>query len=1083
MKRLLTSLLFLTCSLHLALGQLVRQAETLEMQLKSASPEKLAAIARERGNAKRGAILFYTSSAGCDSCHQPNNSVPLGPDLAKIGKVSDVHLIESLTHPSKFIREGFSSETILTDDGLTITGMLSEESPEEIRLRPLVDLERIVTIPKSDIVGRKQNSKSMMPEGLLSTLMEQRDFMDLVKYLLEITEGGPKVAKELYPAKESLLSTDDTANLDHAGIIKKLRSRDFEAGKGIFQGYCFGCHGRDGDHPSMQAARAFGIDQLKFGSDPYSMFKTLSFGNGLMSATRHLTPHERYQVIHYVREEFMKSKNPDYFEITDKYLEDLPTGERQGNERPKLTRNFKPALGSQLRRDFSSVLTIPLDDYTIAYNLHTMDPAAIWKGGFLDLSQTQHARDRGEGTANPKGLQLSNFQSWKWGHDEKIDYDKSDLLPRGPMPTDWMNYHGYYRHDDHVILHYDIDQRNILEMPRPSPHGLTQHLTIHGGNALKLRIAGGVDDSRTTADLWINDKQPQRVQLKDDILLHASSTAIPTDGKQSTVHCLIHGQTRGLTFEIDADQQIILSIPQEEKTRNLTITRFIVDSGNHDSVNLDVASEETLNLNELIKGGDALWPETLKTTGFLGLEKNGYAVDTLTLPDSNPWNTWFRTSALDFFSDGRMAVANYGGDIWIVSGVDQDLKSLQWKRFASGLYEPFGLRIVDDQIYVTCKDRLVRLHDFNADNEADYYESFAADPDVSVNFHAFNFDLQTDEEGNFYYAKSGHGSDSALPGTIYKISRDGQQRQVFSTGFRTPNGLGMMPGNRLVGSDNQGQWMPASKINLLKKNHFYGWVPNYSIPGMWEPDGGEIKINDIIPPTSFEPPIVWMPQEFDNSSGGQLWVSDKRFGPLSNHLLHTSFGKGWMSYLMTQQVEDTLQGAIVRLPLNFRTGVMRARVNPTDGQVYATGLQGWNGGGRVGLQDNGIQRLRYTGDETLTLIDCKVFTGRIQLRFNLPLDPETSSNPMSYLIHHWNYRWQKSYGSAQYRPSDGERGTESLSVKSALISEKNTCVTLNIPKLVPVDQLHLKMKFTQKGGLSFEEEVYWTIHQIPDSAR
>ena len=110
-----------------------------------------------------------------------------------------------------------------------------------------------------------------------------------------------------------------------------------------------------------------------------------------------------------------------------------------------------------------------------------------------------------------------------------------------------------------------------------------------------------------------------------------------------------------------------------------------------------------------------------------------------------------------------------------------------------------------------------------------------------------------------------------------------------------------------------------------------------------------------------------MPQEFDNSSGGQHWVEDKRFGPLHDHLLHTSFGKGWMSYLITQEIEDVLQGAIVRLPLNFRTGVMRARTNPRDGQVYTTGLQGWNGGGRIGLEDNGIQRLRYTGKAALML--------------------------------------------------------------------------------------------------------------------
>ena len=51
-----------------------------------------------------------------------------------------------------------------------------------------------------------------------------------------------------------------------------------------------------------------------------------------------------------------------------------------------------------------------------------------------------------------------------------------------------------------------------------------------------------------------------------------------------------------------------------------------------------------------------------------------------------------------------------------------------------------------------------------------------------------------------------------------------------------------------------------------------------------------------------------MPQEFDNSSGGQLWVDDPRLGPLAGHLLHTSFGKGWMSYLMIQEIDDVTAG-------------------------------------------------------------------------------------------------------------------------------------------------------------------------------
>ena len=71
------------------------------------------------------------------------------------------------------------------------------------------------------------------------------------------------------------------------------------------------------------------------------------------------------------------------------------------------------------------------------------------------------------------------------------------------------------------------------------------------------------------------------------------------------------------------------------------------------------------------------------------------------------------------------------------------------------MYEPFGLQVIDGLVYVTCKDRLTRLHDLNDDGEADFYESFSADDDVSTFFHAFNFDLQRDTQGNLYYAKSG----------------------------------------------------------------------------------------------------------------------------------------------------------------------------------------------------------------------------------------------------------------------------------------------------------------------------------------
>ena len=1047
-------------------GETLRHPKSLQDQLKSVSLKYLADQASNRGDAKRGALVFYTSAAACSKCHSVGKSPsPLGPDLTLIAKTNDgkptsmEHIVESLLYPSKSIRAGYETLSLLDADGKVTNGLLVRENNESYILRDALNLTKEVTINKNDVEAKRVSQKSMMPEGLVATLPDQRSFLDLVKYVFEVATGGTQRSEQLQPDPKSLEVVDDSADLDHAGIIKRLRSRDFETGEKIYHGYCFNCHGRDGNTPSLPTARAFGTQKLKFGADPHSMFMTLTKGNGLMARMSHLTPKERYQVVHYIREAFMKGKNPDYKKVNENYLAGLPKGTQNGTYVEVVQRDYGPALASQLRRKLSSALTLDLNGLSVSYNLNTLDQAEIWSGGFLDLSNTQHARDRGEGTADPIGKKIDGLGGWAWGHGGTLDYSRDELLPRGPMPTHWMHYRGHYLHGDQVILKYLIDGREILEFPKHGPQekSIRQTIRVGAGDELVLCVAkidgGKPDKSHPTARISITHP----------------------GGGQKTV-ALVRSRTN-LTWEFDPQSRIVIRIPKSDESQTIEITRTVLD----ESQEFESPVGEIVDPESLTNGGPLRWPDVLPTTGYLGLEQGGYALDTLTIPNSTPWNTWFRTSALDFFSDGRMAVATYGGDVWIVSGVDDALLNLRWKRFAGGLYEPFGLKIVDDIVFVTCKDRLTRLHDLNDDGEADFYESFNADPDVSVNFHAFNFDLQTDAEGNFYYAKSGHGSDSDIPGCVVKISPDGAERSIYCTGFRTPNGMGILPDGRLTTSDNQGQWTPAGKVSLLRPGGFYGWVNNYSIPGMWAPGGGTIDLDKVEAPETFDPPIIWMPQEFDNSSGGQLFVEDPRWGPLSGKLLHTSFGKGWMSYMMMQDFGDVSQAAIIKLPFDFQTGIMRARVNPADGQVYATGLQGWNGGGRAGLLGHGIQRLRYTGTPERVVDQCLVVPDGLRIRFNFELDKLSAQKVGSYVGKQWNYRWQKSYGSDQYSPSTKAKGTDPVVVDSATLSPNLKEVSLVVSNLQPVHQLHLIVRLKDSEGKPFEEEIYWTINRVPKS--
>lgn len=1061
----------------------------LEQQLQQAPLSRLVREAHQRGNPRRGALIFYKSVAACVKCHASGaDATPLGPDLTRVDKTaSDEYLIESILFPSRKIKQGFETVNLVTVEGKLISGLIVEKRADALVLRDAANLGQEIVVPNSEIDEQTTGRQSMMPAGLVGTLNDQAEFYDLVSYLFEIARGGPQRAAELKPSAEALIVKDDTRNLDHAGILRRMNQRDFTEGERIYHGLCKNCHGVDGNTPSLPTARAFGRQPLKFGADPYRMFQTLSKGNGLMGPMQHLSPKERYQVVHYIREKFMKQGNPGYQPVTQAYLKELPQGTGTGEFNLDIERDFGPALASQLSRITTSALTVKLnDETTISYDLHTLNQAGIWQGGFLDLSETQHIRGRGEGVPVPKGKILKGLAGWQWGHGETLDYPRENLRPRGPLPEKWLRYQGHYVHGNQLVLSYAIDDREILELPlaMAGQTAVRHRLHIGPGKALVLAAATPeITDADFSGVLAGGTTRPQhRSGSAAGALAICGQSAKQELGRFTAA--AVTGDTANMTWQVDSKQRLVLSIPADQNSRLIEIS-CVAGNGNADltafqTLIQDQTQQPVVDPETLTYGGKANWPDVLKTVGYPGLEAGAYALDTITIPDKTPWNTWFRTSALDFFPDGRMVVSTHGGDIWIVSGIDQGLLNLKWKRFAGGLYEPFGIKVVDGLIYVTCKDRLTRLHDLNQDGEADFYESFSADTDVSRFFHSFNFDLHTDSKGNFYYTKCGQYTSYALPGAVIKVSPDGKQREVYCTGFRTPNGMGMLPDDRMTVSDNQGNWMPASKISLVKPGGFYGYVQTHAGGKNWAPDGGRIDHRKVVPPKSFDPPIIWMPQDYDNSSGGQLWVDDPRWGPLSGRLLHTSFGKGWLYYLMLQDFDDVSQAAIIKLPFNFSTGIHRARVNPADGQVYAVGLDGWNGGGRRGLRDKGIQRLRYTGKPLSMVTDCQVEADGLRIDFNFQLDPSSARDVQAYVAEQWNYHWRPAYGSDMYSPSTDRPGKDKLNITQAQLSADGKRVKLIVPGIQPVNQVHLRLNLKSETGAPFQEEIYWTINRVPE---
>jgi hypothetical protein len=675
------------------------------------------------------------------------------------------------------------------------------------------------------------------------------------------------------------------------------------------------------------------------------------------------------------------------------------------------------------------------DDWSsgIVFDTDTLRVAGGWTGGPLRF--TGVIFDGAHGPSPTLGVPPAFLTPIGpgWAREGSFKDPRADsiapLPPPGPLPREWAKYRGLYLHGKRVIFSYSVGSTGVLESSAPESGAFAR--TFH------------VEAS--------------------DVALEA---ALCVEGPAA-----IAGASKAELAEKEG--RVVLRIPA--RTEPILVKVLV---GTKDASG--AAAPE--DLSKLMKGGPARWTEPLSTQGVLSKEKAPYVVDRLTLPESNPWRAKLRVGGFDFFKDGTSAaLCTWDGDVWIVKGIDDALEKLEWKRFATGLYQPLGLRIVDEAVYAVGHDQITRLHDLNSDGEADFYENFNNDWELTTAFHTFCFDLQTDPQGSFYFAfnapvRSGGGGFHRITkhhGCILKVSKDGKQIGTYATGFRANNGIGVGPNGEVTSGDNEGSWVPKCPLHWVKPGSFNGVVDAAHRP---------IASSKGKPDPADEPrPLCWMPKEVDNSGGGQVWVTSDRWGPFAGELLHMSYGTSSLFKVLKEEVDGQVQGGVVKFPVRFTSSAMRARFSPRDGQLYVAGLRGWQSNA---AREGGLDRVRYTGAPVTMPTTLHVTRTGLRIGFTGPLDPATAADLEKYAVSVWNYRWTSNYGSGEYStqadagPQEKGRKADVLEVKSATLSADAKTVTLEIADLKPVMQMKVSMRLKTAEGAPAAYDVFNTIHKL-----
>ncbi len=163
------------------------EAQSLSQKLIDEGATRLAQAAREKGDAVRGAIIYSQKKLNCTQCHARGATDLLGPDLTRIGKeVKDEFFVESVLQPSKVIKQEFETVNVLTVGGQVFTGRVITEDDQSLTLRDTSPASRLLKLPKQAIEVTKRNPKSSMPDGLADQMDDRQQFLDLVKYLMDI---------------------------------------------------------------------------------------------------------------------------------------------------------------------------------------------------------------------------------------------------------------------------------------------------------------------------------------------------------------------------------------------------------------------------------------------------------------------------------------------------------------------------------------------------------------------------------------------------------------------------------------------------------------------------------------------------------------------------------------------------------------------------------------------------------------------------------------------------------------------------------------------------------------------------------
>lgn len=470
----------------------------------------------------------------------------------------------------------------------------------------------------------------------------------------------------------------------------------------------------------------------------------------------------------------------------------------------------------------------------------------------------------------------------------------------------------------------------------------------------------------------------------------------------------------------------------------------------------------------------------------------------------NPTGIDPQVGAMDTMKDGRIAVAFHRGELMIF-----DPKTQSWTLFASGLQEPLGMLVEDDNnILVMQRAELTRIKDLDGDGSADEYLTVYDDFGMSGNYHEFSYGPARDKDGNLYvvlgiasngapmreeirgkFSEIGKANREQMTshenwkhnkgkaermyarvewrGWVMKISPDGKKVEPYASGLRSPNGMGFDAKGRLLITDNQGDWRPTSPLYEIKQGGFYGHPASLIWKKDW--DGTDPYAMDVAVLDKMQsPPVGFFPQgELANSPTWPVVIPKGAMpDPLVGQTLIGEMNQPVLVRVLDDEVDGVFQTGLTAMFDGSPLGKGNNRiVFGNDGSMYVgkTALS-WAG-------ENGIARIKWNGKPFFVAEKIQAVNGGFSLTFSDELDTSTLS---TIAVESNTYKYFKQYGSPKV-------DVQAMPVVKSQVSNKGRTVHIDLGGLKEgyLHAIDLTGVRSESGGKVMGGKIWYQVIKAP----